>query len=163
MKPKPNLEEITSTEAAEIVGVTRRTIDAWGTAGHLPDPIRPGVYPRTSFFKAVCALLQARQGIKAKLDAERLGKLQEERQKLERDRLKDTGEWLEAKVWLAKIDEHIGAIRQGLKSLLLTEQPATLSGRAEADIRELNQKTYTAFCRRMQNSVARLTPTPAKE
>ena len=32
-----------------------------------------------------------------------------------------------------------------------------------ANIRELNQKTYTAFCRRMQNSVARLTPTPAKK
>lgn len=75
---------------------------------------------------------------------------------LQREKDEAEGRLLKADVWLDKMKEHISALRQAVRNVLLLEQPSTLSGRGEADIREINQKTYNALCRRMQNAAGKL-------
>lgn len=151
---------LTITELAERTGRDRSLLSRWEKAGTI---IKTDAgYPLLENFRRIvdhlCTTSQQKAATNSEKIAEQVRNLRLDAEAKERARKKDEHEWLEAAVWLDKISEHLGDLRAKIKILLLTDQPGSLCGRSEVDIRESNGKTYTQLCRWLQNAATKLRP-----
>ena len=87
------------------------------------------------------------------MEALRLQKLTFECAVLERENGVARGDLLPLQACLDALTEHFHQQRHDLKNCLTNEQPATMTGHAEAEVRTANQKTFERLNRRLRASL----------
>ena len=151
---------LTITELAERTGRDRSLLSRWEKAGTITKTDQG--YPLLENFRRIvdhlCSASQQKAASNADKTAEQVRNLKLDAEAKERTRKQEEGEWIEARVWLDKIETHIGDLRQKLKNVFTLEQPVSLAGMTEIELREEGAKTYAKLCRWMQNAAGKLKP-----
>lgn len=151
---------ITEADLAKLYGCQTRYIR--GIAGKHGIPKKgPRGYPAWETIGAIIAHLRSNPATgdkKTQMAEEKLGKLREERLRLERERMVDDGELIPARLAIALVDEHFAAVRTEFENDYNLTIPSMCKGKTSGQIRKITDKLFADRCRNLQTRKSKCLP-----